>query len=387
MKRQMAMSASEFPPFSFPSSPSSSSSSSPFFSSSSSSSFHPHSPIEVDTVETSIDIPDSSKLDIVVSKFNETNSQDEIIFGLGHFKSVSSVFTDPEMFSTVMLFDISEKTLRFLDTPLPSSEIAELQIEHMLEKMSRFNLIKLIEDKGNDEGREDESEAKAKAKGKASTSKISLEVVRHKSTDNSKILISYDTPFQQHRGKTYHTDSISSKHLPFNTKKLINDKYVKSDYTLIEYTNDCISTTIRIPEQPSGIIRFLACPGTVMCIENQNQKHTGPYHSGESRRSMGDEILNTQVRANVTRQIYRMTVTFISDADFERITQIQSQSTIITIPDEILKEFVKPSFHVVSLDKYLRSYKYLEHGGKHKNKSKRRQNKRRQNKSKRNKYY
>jgi hypothetical protein len=82
-----------------------------------------------------------------------------------------------------------------------------------------------------------------------------------------------------------------------------------SDYTLIEYRNVCISTAVRNRSRQGDYIRFWACPGTVLCIENTTQEHSTPFVMNDNSiidRTFGDKTITEQQRNNSEiRELYR----------------------------------------------------------------------------------
>jgi hypothetical protein len=49
------------------------------------------------------------------------------------------------------------------------------------------------------------------------------------------------------------------------------------DYLCLEFGRECVSTQVKNRIIPGDIIRFFACPGTVICVENQSQAHSAPF--------------------------------------------------------------------------------------------------------------
>lgn len=82
-----------------------------------------------------------------------------------------------------------------------------------------------------------------------------------------------------------------------------------SDYTLIEYRNVCVSTAVRNRSTQGDYIRFWACPGTVLCIENTTQEHSTPFVMNDNsiiNRTFGDKTIAEQQENNSEiRQLYR----------------------------------------------------------------------------------
>uniref|UniRef100_A0A6C0DL82 Uncharacterized protein n=1 Tax=viral metagenome TaxID=1070528 RepID=A0A6C0DL82_9ZZZZ len=82
-----------------------------------------------------------------------------------------------------------------------------------------------------------------------------------------------------------------------------------SDYTLIEYRNVCVSTAVRNRSTQGDYIRFWACPGTVLCIENTTQEHSTPFVMNDNSiidRTFGDKTITDQETKNSEiRELYR----------------------------------------------------------------------------------
>lgn len=125
----------------------------------------------------------------------------------------------------------------------------------------------------------------------------------------------------------YHNDSSQYNFLPETIGQLFRSSLIThltmnepkpANYTCIEYRHECVSTTIKNPLDPNDVIRFWACPGTVLCAENANQQHSTPYQAqsidGYPVRDLGNSyIAETQA---LGREIYRTRYTDISEQSF-----------------------------------------------------------------------
>jgi hypothetical protein len=182
------------------------------------------------------------------------------------------------------------------------------------------------------------------------------------------------------------------------THKIIPGKInepIRSDFVLIEYLNEGISTAVEIQgnidiENPDNIARFKTRPGSVILIENPGRKHTAPYmcksnskYSNSVDRDEGDKVLQTIMNEELERTLYRTQLSIIEKGQIDRISELISavapnnvnvkRDNIIPFDDIPIKEYC-------SCD---RGAKYEERGGK-RNKRKinktRRKNKRRRSK-------
>jgi hypothetical protein len=152
-------------------------------------------------------------------------------------------------------------------------------------------------------------------------------------------LVFLDAPNQKvtsNVGPTYHRDNGTDYFLKENVKNslrvvkmgLINghlDSF-PSKYTCIEYRTTCASTTVKNPLNEGDILRFLACPGTVFCIENVRQQHSSPYiqrYSIGVDRTVGDQMVRDSIvsrEANGTyRYLYRTQFYDVSDEQHDLI--------------------------------------------------------------------
>ena len=182
------------------------------------------------------------------------------------------------------------------------------------------------------------------------------------------------------------------------THKVIPGKInepIRSDFVLIEYLNEGISTAVEIKgdidiENPDNIARFKTSPGSVILIENPGRKHTAPYicksnskYSNSVDRDEGDKVLQTIMNEELERTLYRTQLSIIEKGQFDRISELISASGPINVNvklDNIIPFDDIPIKEYCSCD---RGAKYGERGGK-RNKRKinktRRKNKRRRSK-------
>ena len=126
----------------------------------------------------------------------------------------------------------------------------------------------------------------------------------------------------------FHQDSPATTVLSQNAKALLMDMQLthtktginqrtgsplfnprNSDYTLIEYRNVCVSTAVKNRSAQGDYIRFWACPGTVLCIENTTQEHSTPFVMNDNsiiNRTFGDKtIAEQQANNSKIRELYR----------------------------------------------------------------------------------
>jgi len=113
---------------------------------------------------------------------------------------------------------------------------------------------------------------------------------------------------------------------------LIRTQPIYSDYTILEYENDCVSTTVINPVNEAEIMRFWACNGTIMCINNKAGMHSTPFQFTEDTQldiwgnsrppiqqpinygnySLGNSTLQTQSTSDHERWIKRTQLVYIS---------------------------------------------------------------------------
>ena len=115
-----------------------------------------------------------------------------------------------------------------------------------------------------------------------------------------------------------------------HTKNTQQNRFISrfSDYTLIEYRLDsCISTTVKNPFVLNEIIRFHACNGSVMCVQNNvTQEHSTPYvhqtiPGGRSEMFIPDRTAgnNFLQGPSVSRPLYRTQVQYVTKEIFEQL--------------------------------------------------------------------
>jgi hypothetical protein len=144
-------------------------------------------------------------------------------------------------------------------------------------------------------------------------------------------------PFQINL-ETFHTDKppmtfLSNytqeflKNLKISHESTDNDQSYKtknSKYTLIEYTNNCVSTTVKNRYNEADYIRFWACPGTVICIENTTQKHSTPFVIEQNSiidRTIGNELIIEQ--KDEIRELYRTQILPVTEEIFNSLIRYQ----------------------------------------------------------------
>lgn len=166
-----------------------------------------------------------------------------------------------------------------------------------------------------------------------------LKIVSFNIPTSGAYFISFDNPptAQSRMNRaSYHNDSSQYNLLPERIGQLFRycqlthstaDQPKPANYTCIEYRHECVSTTIKNPVNPADVIRFWACPGTVLCAENAIQQHSTPYQAqtidGYPERALGNSyIAETQ---SLGRELYRTRYTDVTEQSFGMLmTAIQS---------------------------------------------------------------
>jgi len=217
---------------------------------------------------------------------------------------------------------------------------------------------------------------------------------------NQNVIVYLDTPdkavFQNRISNSmgqYHQDMAPRTFLPDNIQQLIKSN-IYSKYTIIEYRTNCVSTTIKNPfDLDNDIIRFWACPGTVACIEDQEQQHTSPYtvqanpfiigtHSSYVDRAAGNAALQLQYDAFSSHQtdssyrpLYRTQITPIDNITLRNIsTQLQQNKDFMLFQldwNDINNLRQTATFPPIDLSTYLAGSRSQEAGKLMKPKSKR----------------
>lgn len=164
---------------------------------------------------------------------------------------------------------------------------------------------------------------------------------------------------------------------------------IHSDYVLIEYLNDGVSTAVQIngnvnTSNPDNIARFNTIPGSVILIENPGRKHTAPFvcKSNSVDRSEGNKSLQIIMEEKLERTLYRTQLTKISDDQLTKVSNLVPDAPAVNINVNV-KDIIP--FNEIQMTEYCTCKRadYAEYGGK-RNKRKanktRRKNKRRRSK-------
>jgi hypothetical protein len=121
------------------------------------------------------------------------------------------------------------------------------------------------------------------------------------------------------------------KELEITHTKKEDDKYTpkQSNYTLIEYRRDCVSTTVINRLDKNDYIRFWACNGTVICIENITQQHSTPFVISDDnvigRKPGNNTIIKHKSDNSTNRELYRTQIIPIENEDL--INNIEKNHT------------------------------------------------------------
>jgi len=227
---------------------------------------------------------------------------------------------------------------------------------------------------------------------------IKFKLIRPNQTGH--FFVSIDAPKSPIGLARWHQDStnisiISDKEVgnpPQRWRKLLNElgithkvipgkinEPIRSDFVLIEYLNEGISTAVEIKgdidienPNPDNIARFKTSPGSVILIENPGRKHTAPYmcksnskYSNSVDRDEGDKVLQTIMNEELERTLYRTQLSIIEKGQFDRISELISASGPINV--NVKLDNIIP-FDDISIDEYCscddRGAKYGERGGK-----------------------
>ena len=168
-----------------------------------------------------------------------------------------------------------------------------------------------------------------------------------------------------------------------------NSLPINSDFVLIEYLNDGVSTAVQIKgnvntSNPDNIARFNTIPGSVILIENPGRKHTAPYvcKSNSVDRAEGNKSLQIIMDEKLERTLYRTQLTKINDDQFSKVSEFMPDAAPVNINVNV-KDIIP--FNEIQMTEYCTCKRsdYAEYGGK-RNKRKvnktRRKNKRRRSK-------
>lgn len=229
----------------------------------------------------------------------------------------------------------------------------------------------------------------------------------------SYFFVSIDAPNSPIGSERWHQDStnisiISDKNVG-NTQQTWRDllnkegithkmnepsKPIRSDFVLIEYLNEGVSTTVEITgnvntRNPDNIARFNTIPGSVILIENPGRQHTPPYicksnpaNPNSVDRTAGDKSLQIIMDEKSERTLYRTQLTIINDTQFNNVSKMIPDIPQININVNV-KDIIP--FDEISMTDYCSCKRedFAEYGGKrnkHKSNKARRKYKRRRSK-------
>jgi hypothetical protein len=295
---------------------------------------------------------------------NIVDDNDRILIGVGQFEpemdyplvknskiSANSRYTKKnkltyvDLRASVFMYNPSNKTVHFFKNNAEfeedNQELKIYKVTKTIEKLLAFRLHEL-----------DKSEAYA-------------------------YVISLDTPNKntnQTNEKYFHNDELACAFLNDMVRKDLklhhvthdaNSKVKSSQYTCIEYKTDCVSTTVKTEQQ--DIIRFWACPGTAVCIENVSQQHSTPYEIPDERRISGNKLIKSPpkiVEDNANgpiRKLNRTQIESINETQYNNIINSISPNTYdviqnITIPTTAF------AFETIKMVDYLATERPMEAG-------------------------
>jgi hypothetical protein len=154
---------------------------------------------------------------------------------------------------------------------------------------------------------------------------------------------------------------------------------------MIEYTSECASTAVKIPETYCDYARFLAKPGTVVCVNNTELLHSSPIidNAGSTiNRKPGNERIEPAVLVSdcegsaINRFLYRNQIRQISQQSATSIIENTNIEKITLDLHSVLRQITFSPFQKFTLSDYLTSKRYtLEAGGARKRKTMRKRKK------------
>jgi len=208
--------------------------------------------------------------------------------------------------------------------------------------------------------------------------------------------VSMDTPLKTKLDTSHywHQDNFSNVFMPLEFQKATNVAFGNNDrgvpdtishYTIIEYTSECASTSVRLPGTYCDYARFEANSGTAVCVNNIELTHSSPIIDETLslfNRNPGNKRIRTTVLVSncedtaINRFLYRSQIKIISENAADAIignTNIE-KITIDLYP--LLSEIRFSPFQKFTLSDYLTSKRYtLEAGGARKRKTMRKRKK------------
>jgi len=191
-----------------------------------------------------------------------------------------------------------------------------------------------------------------------------------------------------------------------HTKNIERDRFGSSfsDYTLIEYRlPSCISTTVQNPFVINEIIRFHACTGSVMCVQNNvTQEHSTPYVHPTIPGGREEMFIPDRTQGNiflqgpsVSRPLYRTQLQYVTKEKFEQLINVLNMFQLQLGQNDMLYNIInfnefgpmltqlqsQGPFQTMDLQQYtMSSQKTWERGGGKKKNMKRNKSKRRKRK-------
>jgi hypothetical protein len=206
-------------------------------------------------------------------------------------------------------------------------------------------------------------------------------------------IVTVDTPTKdaiRDKIEYWHQDQITFASSRFKdidgkivyTNRLFGDLATsQSDYTCIEYGDDheCISTSVRRIQNKKAVegseLRFLACQGTVICVDNNIQEHSTPHDMENTKvdetitfdRSAGNLI----VSKSTGRDLYRTQFLAVVESVWNTVVKnfndlLVNQISEFDFNDEDNAICRRESFQKMSLQDYIANEKktgYPQLGG------------------------
>jgi len=203
--------------------------------------------------------------------------------------------------------------------------------------------------------------------------------------------VSMDTPLHTtlNTEHYWHQDYFSMIFMPEILQTEIGiafNKNGKSDYTMIEYTSKCASTAVKIPKTYCDYARFLAKPGTVVCVNNTELLHSSPIIDNNVGstiyRNPGNKIIQTALLVSdcedsaINRFLCRNQIKIISQEAANAIIGNTNIEKITLNLLSVLGQITFSPFLKFTLSDYLNNERYmLEAGGARKRKTMRKRKK------------
>jgi hypothetical protein len=188
-------------------------------------------------------------------------------------------------------------------------------------------------------------------------------------------MLSFDHPLPLNKGiERYHTDNYPTRIVLAKELAIIVEKLLRNtigDYVILEYEQDCVSTTVKYNYHTEHETRFYVCPGSVLALNNKLTTHTTPYDmkycEGAPNRELGNKCISRDVNSDIERSLRRTIIKYITPDIYPIIISTGKVQRIMFSDEERSTIYQTLSeeqpFKLINVREYLDSGREAERGG------------------------